>query len=73
MEKFLQNQMKFDKLTQPGLEDAADYFRERDMKYCTSELRVPAVVQLQTIDDPPQHPPTHFAELKESLDIVSGI
>jgi len=28
MERFQQNQMKFDKLTQPGCQDAADYFRE---------------------------------------------
>jgi hypothetical protein len=65
--------MKFDKLTQPGWEDAADYIRERDKKYGTSELTASAVVQLQTIDDPPPHPPTQFAELKASLDIVLGI
>jgi len=35
MERFRQMQMKFDKLTQPGWEDAADYFRERDKKYGT--------------------------------------
>jgi hypothetical protein len=73
MEKFWQKQMKFDKLTQPGWEDAADYFRERDKKYGTSELSVPAVIQQQTIDDPPPHPPTQFAELRASLDIVPGI
>jgi hypothetical protein len=28
MERFQQKQMKLDKLTQPGWEDAADYFRE---------------------------------------------
>jgi len=64
--------MKFDQLTQPGWEDAADYFRERDKKYGTSELRVPAVVQPQTNDDAPPHPPTTFAELIECLDIVPG-
>jgi len=36
MERFRQKQMKFDELTQPGWEDAADYFRERDKKYGTS-------------------------------------
>jgi len=73
VETFRQKQMKFDKLTQPGWEDAADYFRERDKKYGTSELRVPAVVQPQTNDDAPLHPPTTFAELMESVDIVPGI
>jgi len=73
MERFWQKQMKFDKLTQPGWEDAADYFRERDKKYGTSELMVPAVVQQRTNDDAPPHPRTTFAELMESLDIVPGI
>jgi len=73
MERFRQRQMKFDELTQPGREDAADYFHERDEMYRTSELRVPAVVQQRTNDDAPPHPPTTFAELKESLDIVPGI
>jgi len=73
MERFRQKQMKFDELTQPGWEDAADYFRERDKKYGTSELRVPAVVQQRTNDDAPPHPPTTFAELMESLDIIPGI
>jgi len=73
MERSRQKQMKFDELTQPGWEDAADDFRERDKKYGTSELRVPAVVQPQTNDDAPPHPPTTFAELMESLDIVPRI
>jgi len=73
MERFRQKQMKFDELTQPGWEDAADHFREWDEQYSTSKLRVPAVIQLQTNDDTPPHPPTTFAELIESLDIVPGI
>jgi len=73
MERFRQKQMKFDELTQPGWEDVADYFRKRHKKYDTSELRVPAVVPPQTNDDAPPHPPTTFAELMESLDIVPGI
>jgi hypothetical protein len=36
MESFQEKQMKLDKLTQPGWEDAVDYFRERDQKYGTS-------------------------------------
>ena len=73
MERFRQKQMKFDKLTQPEWEDAADYIRERDKKYGTTELTVPAVVQLQTKDDAPAPPPATFGELMESLDIVPGI
>jgi len=73
MERFRQKQMKFDELTQPGWEDAADYFRERDEKCGTSELRVPAVVQQRTNDDAPPHPLTTFAEVMESLDIVPTI
>jgi len=73
MERFRQKQMKFDELTQPGWEDVAEYFREQDEKYGTSELRVPAVVQQRTNDDAPPHPPTTFAEHMESLDIVPGI
>jgi len=72
MERFLRKQMMFDEFTQPGWDDAADYFRERHKKYGTSELRVPAVVQQQTNDDTPAHPPKTFAELMESLDIVPG-
>jgi len=44
MERFLQKQMKCDELTKLGYEAAADYFRELDTKYSTSELRVLAVV-----------------------------
>jgi hypothetical protein len=73
MERFRQKQMKLDELTQPGWEDAADWFRERDKKYGTTELRVPAIVQLQTMDDAPAPPPATFGELMESLDIVPRI
>ena len=65
--------MKLAELTEPGWEDAADYFRERDKKYSTTELRVPVVVQPQTMDDAPAPPPATFGELMESLDIVPGI
>jgi hypothetical protein len=73
MGRFRQEQMKFDELTQPGWDNGADYFRERDPKYVTSELRVPAVIQPQTNDNALPHPPTTFAELLESLDIVPRI
>jgi hypothetical protein len=32
MDSFRQTQMRLDKLTQPGWGDAANYFRERDVK-----------------------------------------
>ena len=50
MERYRQKQMKLDELTQPGWEDAADYFRECDKEYGTFKLRVPAVVQPQMND-----------------------
>jgi hypothetical protein len=56
MESFRQKKMKLDELTQPGWEDAADYFRERDKKYGKAQLRVPVVVQPQT-DDNASAPP----------------
>jgi hypothetical protein len=43
IENFRHNQMRLDKLTQPGWGDAANYFRERDMKYRTAELKLLAV------------------------------
>jgi len=60
-------------LTQPGWEDAADYFRVRDKKYGTSKLKVLAVVQLETADRNAVPAPTTFGELMESLEIVPGI
>ena len=73
MESFRQKQMKLDELTQPRQKDAADHFRERDKKYATSELRVPAVVQQQTNVDAPASLPTTFGELMERRGIVPGI
>jgi hypothetical protein len=45
MESFHPKQMRLDELSQPGWGDAANYFHERDMKYGTAELKVPAVVK----------------------------
>jgi hypothetical protein len=72
MDRFRQKEMKFDELTQPGWEDAADNFRERDTKYGASELRVLAVVQPETKDDAMPNSPTTFAEHMQSLNIVPG-
>jgi hypothetical protein len=65
--------MKLDEWTQPGWEDAADYFGEPDEMYCTSVLRFPAGFQPQTNEDAPAPPATTFGELIESLDIVPRI
>jgi len=73
MERFRRKQMKLDELTQPGCEEAADYFRERDKKYGTPEFRLPAVVQPQTDNDAAAPAPTTFGEPMECLDIVAGI
>ena len=73
IQRFLQKQMKLDKFTQPGLENTADYFRERDKKYCTSALRVPALCQLQTYDIAATPVPTTIGELLGCQDIVPAI
>ena len=73
LEWFRQKQVKLDEFTHLGWEDAADYFRERDNKYGTSALRVPAVVQQHTDDDAVTPIPTTIRELLEWLDIVPGI
>jgi len=70
---FWQKQRKLDELTQPGLEDAANYFHERDKKNGTSKLMVPAIVQPQTDDDASAPAPTTFGEHMEYLWIVPGI
>jgi len=73
MERFWQKQMKLDELTQPGWGDAADYFRERDMNYGTSELKVPAIIKSQTDHVAAAPSPTTFGELLGTLDIIPGI
>jgi len=73
LERFHQKPMKLNELTQPGWEDAADYFCERDKKYGTSALRVLAVVQLQTDDDVATPVPTTIGELLECRNSVPGI
>jgi len=67
MERFRQKQMKLDELTQQGWEDAADCFHERDKKYGTSTLRIPAVVQPQTDDDAAAHAPITIRERMEYI------
>jgi len=64
--------MKLDELTQLGWGDAADYFRERDMKTMPTELKVPAVVKPQTGTTAATPSPTTFGELMQVHDIVPG-
>jgi hypothetical protein len=62
-----------DEVTQPGREDAADYFWACDKKYGKYELCVPAVVQPQTDEDEAAPAPKTFGELMLGLDLVPGI
>ena len=62
--------MKLDDLTQPGKADAANYFRERDMKDGTTGLRVPAVVKPQMDTTAATPSPTTFGEHMQTLDII---
>jgi hypothetical protein len=73
IERFRQKEMKLDELNEPGWENEADNFRERDKKYGTTALRVLAVVQPHTHDGAPAPLPATFGELIENLDIVPGI
>jgi len=70
MERFWQNRMKRVGWTQRRWEEAADYFRERDNKYGTSETRVPAVDQPPTDGDAAAHARKTFGQLMEYLEIV---
>jgi len=72
MENFRQKQMRLDKLIQLGWGDMDDYCRERDMKYGTTELNVPAVRKPQTDSTAATPSPTTFGEPMSAIDIVSG-
>jgi len=72
LESFRQKQMKHEKLTQPGWGDPANYICERDMKYGTTELRVPVVVKPQIDTTAATPSPLTFGEHKQTLEIVRG-
>jgi len=72
MESFRQKQMRRDKLMEPGWGDAANYIRERDIKYGTAELKVPAIVHHQIDPIAATPSPTTFGEHMKTLEIVSG-
>jgi len=72
MESFRQKQMRLDELTQPGWGDAANYFRERDMRYGTAELMVPAVVKPQLDSTTATPSPIRVGENTQTPEIVRG-
>jgi len=72
LESFRQKRMKPDELTQPVWVDAANYYWEMDMKYGTTELRLPADVKLQIATTEPITSPRTFGEHMQTLDIVRG-
>ena len=73
MERFRQKQMiMIDEMTQRGWGDVADYFRETNKKYGTTELKVPAVVQPQTADNAASSVLTTFGVPMETLHSIPG-
>jgi len=72
MESFRQKQMRLDELTQPGWGDAANNFRERDMRYGTAELMVPAVVKPQIDSTTATPSPISIGEHMQTPEIVRG-
>jgi len=72
VESFLQNEMKLDNWTPLGWGDVINFFRERHMKYETTKLTVPAVVQPQMKVDAAASALTTYGELTENHDSVPG-
>jgi hypothetical protein len=70
IKSFRQKQLRHDELTHPGWVDAADYFRERDMKYRPTELKVPAVGNPQADLTAATPSPTTCGELMQTLEII---
>jgi len=56
--RFHQMQMKLNEVMEPGWEDEAGSFRESDKQYHPSQLRVPALFQIQTYEDTSPPAPT---------------
>jgi len=72
IESFRQKQLRLDELTQPGWGDAANYFGERDMRYGTAELKVPAVVKPQIETTAATPSPITVGEHMQTPEIVRG-
>jgi len=73
VKRFWQKQMILDEVTQPGWEDPADSFCERDKNYRTLELRVLAVGKPDTENDAASPALISFGEHLKWLDIDPGI
>ena len=72
MESFRLKRMRLDELIQPGWGDAANYLRQRDLKYGTAELKVPAVVTPRIYTTAASASTTTAGEDMQTLDIVRG-
>jgi len=70
MEIIWQKQMRLDEQMPPGLGDPADYLRESDPMYGTTESKVPAVGKPQTDMTAATPSPTTFGALMYVIDIV---
>jgi hypothetical protein len=69
---FLLMQKRLDELTQPGWGVAANYCCEREMKYATAKLKVPAVVKPQIDMTAGTASSTTAGKHLHTLDIVRG-
>ena len=72
IQSFRQMQMRLDELMQLGWRDTANQFCERDMKFGTAELMVPAVVKPQIDSTAARTPLMRFGQHMQTLDIVRG-
>jgi hypothetical protein len=70
MERFRQKHMRLPTVSQPGWGDTANYFRERDMKYGTAQLKVLAVVKPKNDTTAATPSPTTFGEQLHNVDIA---
>jgi len=66
IDRFRQKQLRHEKLTQQGWGDAADWFRNWDMKYWTAELKTAAVVKPHTDTTTAKPSPTILAEFMQT-------
>jgi len=72
MERFRQKQMKLEKLPRLGWEDAANYFREREMMYGTAELNILSGVKPQTYLPGPTTSLTTCGGHMQTLGVIPG-
>jgi hypothetical protein len=72
MERFWQEQMRFEKLTELGCGDTANHFRERNMKNGTAKLNLPVVVTPQIDTTAATLSLTTFGNHMQTVDIVCG-